>query len=57
MQIRVRVHAAAAYRTDRAWKFGLAAPVLACKIDPKYFGPVYFQTAKLQIFLHFGPKI
>ena len=39
----------------RAWMFGMHRfrPV---KLVAKNFGPVYFQKAKLQIFLHFGPK-
>ena len=49
--------AAAGYKYDRALEFWAArAAVSACEIGPKNFGPVYFQKAKLQIFLDFGPK-
>ena len=54
---RVRVSRGGRVKNDRALEFWAArAAVSACEIGPKNFGPVYFQKAKLQIFLHFGPK-
>ena len=49
----------AAYNTTHAAGRGCLGchPFRPVKLVAKYFGPVYFQKAKLQIFLHFGPKI
>ena len=62
MRIGLGFHAAVAYKYDAPWKYlyenrSLGIFLLSVyEIGPKYFGPVYFQKAKLQFFLHFGLK-